>query len=341
MTLLDRFNRPLGGLRISVTDRCNLRCRYCMPAESYRWLPSESLLSFDELTRVARAFVAQGVSKLRLTGGEPLLRPGVPDLVARLSALDGVTDLALTTNGTRLAEVATDLRRAGLHRLTLSLDTLRPERMLELTRHDRSTAIAAGVEAAMDAGFRSIKMNTVVMRGFNEDELGSIVEFAVERGIEPRFIEYMDVGGALNWQADQVVPRDEILEILSATMGPAEPLPLVDRNAPARKWRFANGTSVGIVSSTTHPFCGDCDRSRLTADGTWYRCLYAEAGTDLRGPLREGESDTQIEGRISAGWRIRDDRGAQERHNLPNRGALVSLAKLKSDPRLEMHVRGG
>lgn len=342
MTLRDVFDRPLGALRISVTDRCNLRCRYCMPAAAYRWLPGDSLLSFDELARLARVFAACGVSKLRITGGEPLLRPRLDTLVAALAAIDGITDLALTTNGTRLAAAAPALHAAGLDRVTVSLDTLRPERMRALSRHDRASDVQAGIAAAMRAGFRALKLNTVVMRGSNDDELADIVRFARDRDIEPRFIEYMDVGGALEWRSDLVVSGEEIITRLADAFGGAEPLRRGDDpHAPAERWRLGDGTVVGVVTSTTRPFCRDCDRSRLTADGQWYRCLYAESGTDLAGPLRNGASDDDLRGLVHDGWRARRDRGAEVRAALPARGALVPLTRLRDDPRLEMHVRGG
>jgi cyclic pyranopterin phosphate synthase len=338
----DRLDRPLGALRISVTDRCNLRCSYCMPEAAYRWLPAESLLDFDEIARLAKIFVGLGVSKLRITGGEPLLRPGLSRLVATLASISGVNDLALTTNGTRLAQASWELRSAGLRRLTVSLDTLRPDRMKSLTRHDRHDAVIAGLDAAVGAGFESIKLNTVVIRGFNDDELADIVRFAVARGLEPRFIEYMDVGGATNWRERDVVSGREILQRLSGEFGGAEPVGRPgDPAAPAERWRFGDGTVIGVITSTTAPFCSDCDRARLTADGLWYRCLYAQEGFDLAGLLRGGASDEEISGTIAAHWRARQDRGAELRRAMPSRDILVPLSRLREDPRLEMHVRGG
>lgn len=313
-----------------------------MPAASYRWLPGDSLLSFDELTRLARLFAGLGVTKLRITGGEPLLRPGLDRLVSQLAAIAGITDLALTTNGTRLAASAVALREAGLGRLTVSIDTLRPERMRALSRHDRLGDVVAGIDAARAAGFTSIKLNTVVMRGTNDDELTDIVAFARERGLEPRFIEYMDVGGALEWRPEAVLAGREILARLAAAFGGAVPETRdADPRAPAVRWRLGDGTVVGVVTSTTNPFCRDCDRSRLTADGTWYRCLYAESGTDLAAPLRGGMDDAGLAEVIRTGWQARRDRGAEARLALPTRAALVPLTRLRDDPRLEMHVRGG
>jgi cyclic pyranopterin phosphate synthase len=340
--LRDRLDRPLGALRISVTDRCNLRCRYCMPAAAYDWLPADSLLSFDELTRLTRLFVSLGASKLRLTGGEPLLRPGLDGFVRALAALPGVSDLALTTNATRLAAAAAPLRAAGLRRITVSLDTLRGDRMKTLTRFDRIAQVVAGIEAARAAGFDRLKLNTVVMRGVNDDELVDMVRFASERGIEPRFIEYMDVGGASEWTMAQVMSGTEILTVLAEAFGGARGLRRSeDPHAPAERWQLGDGTIVGVVTSTTAPFCRDCDRSRLTADGRWYRCLYAEEGTDLAAPLRSGATDTELLEIIRHEWQARVDRGAEVRAAKPDRGVLVPLTRLKADPRLEMHVRGG
>jgi cyclic pyranopterin phosphate synthase len=338
----DRLGRPLGALRISVTDRCNLRCRYCMPAASYRWLPTDSLLTFDEIERLARVFVGLGVRKLRLTGGEPLLRPGLPDLVARLARIDGVDDLALTTNGTRLAAAAADLRVAGLGRLTISLDTLDPEAMRALTRHGAPADVVAGLAAARAAGFQGTKLNTVVMRGVNEDQLEALVRFSTAEGVEPRFIEYMDVGGALDWQPELVVPGAEIVARLGRMFGGAVPLARgEDPHAPAARWRLGTGAVIGVVTSTSTPFCRACDRSRLTADGTWFRCLYAVDGIDLRELVRAGATDPEVAAVLREAWEARTDRGAVDRLAVPHRGALVPLTRLRDDPHLEMHVRGG
>ncbi|MEP6589656.1 MAG: GTP 3',8-cyclase MoaA [Gemmatimonadota bacterium] len=340
--VLDRFRRPLGSLRISVTDRCNLRCRYCMPEAEYIWLPRASLLSFEELVRVAAAFARNGVSKLRLTGGEPLLRQGLPDLVAMLRRIPGIQEIALTTNGLLLAPLAVPLREAGLDRITMSLDTLQPERMLAFARSSHHADALAGLDAARVAGFRNLKLNTVVVRGFNDDELVPLVRFAHERGVEPRLIEYMDVGGATQWRQEDVVSRDEMLSCLADAFGGAMPISHdADPRAPARRYRLGNGAVVGIVASTTAPFCSDCDRARLTADGTFFRCLYGVDGIDLREPIRTLQSDAALEELIAEAWRARNDRGAEARVGIAGRGILVQLEGLKADPRREMHVRGG
>jgi cyclic pyranopterin phosphate synthase len=337
----DTLSRPLGSLRISVTDRCNLRCRYCMPEQEYVWLPKESILTFEEIARVARVFVSLGVSKLRLTGGEPLLRHNLPALSALLAAIPGVHDLAMTTNGLLLAKQAEALHGAGLRRVTVSLDTLRPERMRELARSDRHADVLAGIAAARAAGFGRIKLNTVVIRGVNDDELVDLIEFGKAEGAEVRFIEYMDVGGATEWSAEQVVSQRDMLERLTRQYGPIAPVESDDPSAPAERFRLPDGTTFGIIASTTAPFCRSCDRSRLTADGTWFLCLYAERGVDLREPLRSGASDEELRGVIAQAWAARTDRGAEERLAVAGRGALYQIDALRADPRREMHTRGG
>jgi len=338
----DTLSRPLGSLRISVTDRCNLRCRYCMPEQDYVWLPKESILSFEEISRLARVFVSLGVTKLRLTGGEPLLRHDLPALTGLLAEIPGVQDLAMTTNGVLLAKHAEALRTAGLRRVTVSLDTLRAERMRELAKSDRHADVLAGIAAARAAGFAGVKLNTVVIRGVNDDELTDIIAFARSQGAEARFIEYMDVGGATGWSAEQVVSQREMLERLGADYGPIAPVSSAsDPSAPAERFRLPDGTTFGIIASTTAPFCRSCDRSRLTADGTWFLCLYAERGVDLRGPLRDGASDAELVDVVTRSWQNRSDRGAEERLAVQQRGALYAIDALRRDPHREMHTRGG
>lgn len=336
----DTMGRPLKRLRISVTDRCNMRCRYCMPEDEYVWLPRSSILSFEEITRVARAFVSLGVTGIRLTGGEPLLRHDVAALVGQLRTLDGLDDLSMTTNALLLARHAGALRSAGLDRLTVSLDTLRPERMLAFTKSDQWDSIVEGLDEARRSGFRGTKINTVVIRGFNDDELCDLIEFGRTYQLEIRFIEYMDVGGATQWTIDQVVPRDELLDRLEERYGPVRPASS-DPAAPAERYQLADGTTFGIVASTTQPFCAACDRSRLTADGTWYTCLYAAGGVDLRELVRDGASDADLVEHIAGVWRRRADRGAEERLALTDRSTLYQVESLRADPRREMHTRGG
>ncbi|MCC7133284.1 MAG: GTP 3',8-cyclase MoaA [Gemmatimonadales bacterium] len=336
----DRFGRPLGSLRLSVTDRCNMRCGYCMPNENYVWLPRSSILSFEELDRIAGVFASLGARKVRLTGGEPLLRQDLDRLVALLASRPALADLALTTNGILLAEQAAALRRAGLRRVTVSLDTLRPERLREFARSDRHAAIVAGLDAARATGFESVKLNSVIIRGYNDDEVVPLLEFARDRGLELRYIEYMDVGGATRWSRADVVSRADLLATIERALGPVEPEPSRGA-APAERFRLADGTSFGIIASTTAPFCGDCDRSRVTADGTWLLCLYADRGFDLREPLRAGASDADLAALIAAAWAERTDRGAEVRLATPGRGVLHPIERLKADPRREMHTRGG
>jgi cyclic pyranopterin phosphate synthase len=341
--LRDTLGRPLRNLRVSVTDRCNLRCQYCMPEEEYAWLRRADLLTFEEIQRLVEVFTELGVDKVRLTGGEPLLRRDLPDLVRMLAHVPAVRDLAMTSNGVLLAGQAAALRSAGLHRVTVSLDTLRPERFRALTRRDDHSAVLRGIEAVRAAGFGGLKLDTVVIRGVNEDELVDLVEFARSIDAEVRFIEYMDVGGATHWSRDQVVSRAEILERLAARYGSIEPI-RAETSAPAERFRLGDGSTFGIIASTTTPFCRTCDRSRLTADGTWYLCLYAQRGVDLRTPLREGASRSELRALIAGGWTRRRDRGAEERKELEamgHRGVLLQIERLRQDPHLEMHTRGG
>ncbi len=278
MKLVDRLGRPLASLRISVTDRCNLRCTYCMPEKEYVWLPRADLLSFEEITGLAHVFAGLGVEKIRLTGGEPLQRSGLPGLVKMLSRVEGIRELALTTNGVILADRAKDLFEAGLGRLTISLDTLKHERFKALAGRDALVQVLAGIEAARSAGFVGMKIDTVVLRGENEDEIADLVAYGREVGAEVRFIEYMDVGGATRWAEEKVTPRAAILEGRAGAV--QEAVPVGERgSAPAERWRLTDGTTFGIIASTTAPFCGACDRGRITADGMWLQCLYARGGS--------------------------------------------------------------
>jgi len=339
--LRDRLERPLGSLRLSVTDRCNLRCSYCMPEDSYIWLPRASILSFEETERLAGVFVRAGVTKIRLTGGEPLLRHQLPDLVARLSRIPDLADLAMTTNALLLGKFAGALRQAGLRRITVSLDTLRPDRYRDMTRADRIEEALEGIAAAEVAGFTDLKLNAVIVRGVNDDELVDLFAFGKARGIEVRFIEYMDVGGATRWTGNLVVSKREMLDRLSARYGPVTPHPDRDPRAPAERFATGDGTPFGIIASTTEPFCRTCDRSRLTADGLWFLCLYAAEGISLRDVLRGGASDDELAALIRRTWEGRLDRGAEERAAAGERGALYQIDRLRSDPHKEMHTRGG
>jgi len=336
----DAFARPLRNLRLSVTDRCNLRCAYCMPEEEYAWLPRADILTFEEIARLVGVFADLGVDKVRFTGGEPLLRKDLPRLVKMIAAEPRIRDLAITTNGILLAQEAQALRDAGIQRVTVSLDTLKPDRFRALTRRDAYQQVREGIEAVGRMGWPGLKLDTVVMRGVNDDEMLDLIEFARGVAAELRFIEYMDVGGATRWSMDQVVARAEILERLGARYGRIEPIEEVS-SAPADRFRLPDGLHFGIISSTTAPFCQTCDRSRLTADGQWLLCLYATAGMDLRKHLRDGTSKDDLASLIRSAWERRRDRGAEQRLLLKDRQPLVQIGELKAKPHLEMHTRGG
>jgi cyclic pyranopterin phosphate synthase len=337
--LLDRHQRPLRNLRLSVTDRCNLRCSYCMPEADYVWLPREDILHFEEVETLVDVFTGLGVDKVRLTGGEPLLRRNVTELVARLARRPGIADLAMTTNGVLLSTHAEALKAAGLHRLTVSLDTLHADRFRALTRSDELDRVLEGIATAAPL-FPGLKIDTVVIRGVNDDELVPLIEFGRSRGAEVRFIEYMDVGGATHWSMDRVVSRQQMLAALEAHYGPIAAVG--ERgSAPADRYTLPDGTVFGIIASTTEPFCRSCDRSRLTADGLWYLCLYAPTGTDLRGALRRGASVDELGRLLSETWTARADRGAEARLASRDRAQLIPIDRLRRDPHLEMHTRGG
>jgi cyclic pyranopterin phosphate synthase len=319
---LDRRGRPLGDLRISVTDRCNFRCPYCMPREAFGadhpFLRRAEILTYEEIGRLAAIFVGLGVRKLRLTGGEPLLRRDLPVLVAGLARLEGPAgepiDLALTTNGSLLAERAAALAAAGLRRVTVSLDSLDDEVFRRM--NDAGFAVARvldGIAAAERAGLVPLKVNAVVRRGWNEESILPLVERFRGSGHVLRFIEFMDVGTTNRWRLDEVVPAREILDRVAARY-PLEPLGSSYRGEVARRWRLADGSlELGVIASVTAPFCGDCTRARLSADGRLFTCLFAAQGHDLRGPLRAGESDEALARRIAAAWSHRDDRYSEER----------------------------
>ncbi|MFT3766314.1 MAG: GTP 3',8-cyclase MoaA [Minicystis sp.] len=340
MPLLDRHGRPLRNLRISVTDLCNLRCGYCMPEESYVWLPRGDLLRFEELGSLVSVLAGLGVEKVRLTGGEPLQRQDLPELVRILASEPRLTDIALTTNGVQLADHAVALRDAGLRRLTVSLDSLQRERFAAIAGRNLLHKVLAGLDAARSAGFRNLKIDTVVLRGENDAELGDLISFGREIGAEVRFIEYMDVGGATRWAYSKVVSRAEMLATIAAQHGDVEPVGARGSD-PAERFRLRDGTVFGIIASTTAPFCGACDRARLTADGVWYQCLYARSGLDLRGPLRGGATPAEIAALVTRAWESRLDRGAEQRLGEAARGPMIPVEALRRDPHLEMHTRGG
>ena len=299
--LVDPFGRVIRDLRISVTDRCNFRCTYCMPEEGLAWVPRSEVLSFEEIERIAALMVERyGVESIRLTGGEPTVRARLPLLVSRLAVLrteHGPVDIAMTTNGATLRLIAESLRDAGLRRINISLDTLDRERFIEMTRRDELDHVLDGIEAAKEAGFDPVKINTVVQRGVNDDELVDLATFGRQRGVEVRFIEFMPLDASGGWNDRSVVGQDEIVATIGAVY-PLEQLPARGA-APADRWRFIDGQgTVGVIPSVTKPFCGDCDRVRLTADGQFRTCLFATDEFDLRKAMRAGENDDELAGRI-------------------------------------------
>ena len=339
LALRDRLGRPIHDLRISVMDRCNFRCPYCMPQatfhDKYRFLKAAERLSFEETTRLARLAVALGVRKVRLTGGEPLLRSGLPDLVAELSTIDGLEDLALTTNGVLLAQHAAELKGNGLHRVTVSLDSL-DERVFE----DMSGGfgglqhVLEGIEAALECGLRPVKVNTVVQRGRNDHTVLPLLERFRGTGVTVRLIEYMDVGNRNHWESAQVVPSAELLAQVRSRW-PVTAAPGRYRGEVAERYVYDDGAGeIGFVSSVSAPFCGDCSRARLSSEGTLYTCLFATRGLDLRGPLRAGASDADLLDLMRSAWSRRADRYSELRGELQDRRE-VPLRKV------EMHYIGG
>jgi len=330
----DTRGRALRDLRVSVTDRCNFRCPYCMPRELFGpdhvFLPQDQVLSIDEIAVLVRVFVRLGVRKVRLTGGEPLLRPDLESLVAQIAATPGVEDLALTTNGALLAKRAAGLFAAGLHRVTVSLDSLDPVVFGELADTKVPLGrVLAGIDAAREAGARPVKLNAVLQRGRNDDGLLDLVDYAREHGDVLRLIEFMDVGTTNGWHGAQVVTAAEVLERVSA-VHPLEPVEEPRDGQVAERWRYLDGRGeLGLVSSVTRPFCGDCVRARLTATGELHTCLFSAAGHDLRSPLRSGASEDDLLAHVQDLWRVRDDRYSELRGTVP------------AAPRPEMSYLGG
>lgn len=331
--ITDKFNRPLRDLRISVTDRCNFRCTYCMPAEifgeRYQFLPKAQLLTFEEIARLTAIIVRLGAVKIRLTGGEPLVRQELEKLVGLLNQIDGVDDMALTTNGYHLPQKAQALRDAGLRRVTISLDSL-DEAVFRQMNGNKSGVdrVLKGIEAAEKVGFESIKINTVVQRGVNDHTLVDLARYCKERGHIVRFIEYMDVGNINGWKMDEVVTADEIVAIIDAAM----PLEEIEGNyygEVARRYRYRDGGGeIGLITSVTKPFCGACTRMRLSAEGGIYTCLFASQGTDLRTPMRDGASDDELEQIIRNTWGKRIDRYSELRFSMtrsPNKVEMYHI----------------
>lgn len=298
--LIDGYSRVHNNLRISVTDRCNIRCVYCMP-ESVAFLPRAELLTYEEMERVARALVPVGVDKIRLTGGEPLVRRDVPSLVAKLARIPGIRDVGLTTNGVLLAPVAQALWDAGLRRINVSLDTMNAEKFQELTRRGGFEQVIEGILAARAAGFDPVKVNAVAIRGVTDDEVIPLARFCRDHGCEMRFIEYMPLDAGHQWERDKVLFAAEILEILAREFGPLDPAPDQDPRAPAQDYVYADGGGrVGLIASVSRPFCASCNRMRLTADGKFRNCLFSLQETDLRALIRGGADDEAIRAAVRA-----------------------------------------
>ena len=309
----DTFQRPLKDLRISVTDRCNFRCTYCMPLDEYEWIERAEILTYEEIARLAALFVGIGVDKIRLTGGEPLLRKNLNQLVGKLFLLPGIKDLCLTTNASLLAPQVSALKAAGLRRVNVSLDTLQPAKFRRMTKRGELGRVLEGLFAAKSQGFGPIKINTVIEKGVNDDEIIDLVEFARDNGFTMRFIEYMDVGNSNQWTSAQMVSKKEILERISARYSLRE----VGRDqgsAPSVDYEFVDGGGdIGVIASVTEPFCTSCTRVRLTADGKMVTCLFSQQGHDLKTPMRSGASDQQLRDSIASIWNARADRYSEER----------------------------
>ena len=320
--LADTLGRPLRDLRVSVTDRCNFRCPYCMPAElygeEYRFLPRSQILSFEEIERLSRLFLDLGVAKIRLTGGEPLVRAHLPELVERVAALEPGMDLAMTTNGALLAPVAEDLKKAGLKRITVSLDSLDPDVFTAMCGRENvhPDVVLGAIDAAAAAGLTPVKINCVVQRGINDHTIVDLARHFRGTGHIVRFIEFMDVGTLNGWDLSQVVTAAEIVERISAD-APLEPVGANYLGEVAKRWRYVDGSGeIGIISSVSQPFCGDCTRARLSTEGQLVTCLFAAGGLDLRGPMREGASDEELRDLIVGCWTNRRDRYSEERSQL-------------------------
>ncbi len=296
--LIDTFGRVHSDLRVSLTDRCNIRCFYCMPETGAEFLPIRGLLSFGQIVRLVSLVLPLGIDKIRLTGGEPLLRPKLPELIAGLSGLRGVRDLALTTNGVLLSSAAGPLFDAGLRRLNIHLDTLDRERFQTITRRDELARVLAGIDRAVDAGFRRIKLNAVAIKGLNEPDIVPLVRFARERNMEVRFIEFMPLDAQHLWALDRVLTADDMIEMLEREFGPLTPVPDADPRAPATEYRFEDGHRVGFIASVSRPFCANCNRLRLTSDGKLRNCLFAREETDIRPLLEQPDSDLALEAAV-------------------------------------------
>ena len=335
--VLDTYKRPIRDLRISVTDRCNFRCSYCMPLDQYEWINKREILTFEEIARLAALFIQLGVEKIRLTGGEPLVRQNLERLVGKLSAIEGLKDLCLTTNGALLADKVEALKQAGLRRINVSLDSLDPDKFREITKRGDLGKVLDGLFAAKSHGLEPIKLNAVIERGVNDDDVIPLVEFSREHGFAMRFIEYMDVGNANNWTSEKLVPKQEIIAKINSRY-PLKEVGRAQGSAPSVDYEFVDGRGdIGVIASVTEPFCSSCTRARITADGKIVTCLFSEVGHDVKAMLRSGASDEEILKLLSSIWTNRSDRYSQER--------LEALRDARYDPKshkkIEMISLGG
>jgi len=313
LPLLDKLNRPVRDLRISVTDRCNFRCTYCMPFDEYVWVDHKEILTFEEIVRLTRIFVGLGVDKVRITGGEPLVRQDLEVLIAQLSVIEGLDDICLTTNGALLADKISVLKAAGLNRINVSLDTLDADKFRQMTKRGELSKVLEGLFAAKEHGINPIKINAVIERGINDNNIIELVEFSRKHGFGMRFIEYMDVGNSNNWKSDRLVSKEEILKIINARF----PVKEIGRNygtAPSVDYEFVDGGGdIGVIASVTEPFCSSCTRARLTAEGKLVTCLFSNAGHDLKSMIRNGANDDDLKSVIGGIWLNRVDRYSDER----------------------------
>ncbi len=328
--ILDKFQRPFRDLRVSVTDRCNFRCPYCMPAEiygeRYQFLPRNDLLTFEEITRIVNITVNLGVKKVRITGGEPLVRQDIEKLVSMISGINGVKDLAMTTNAYLLSGMAQNLKDAGLHRITVSMDSVDDDVFQRMNGRGFGTAkVMNGIDSAKRAGFNPIKINAVVQKGINDHTLVDLAKWCRDNGHIPRFIEYMDVGTLNEWKLDEVLPANEIVRIIGEEL-PVEQLDPAYVGEVARRYRYLDDKGeFGVISSVTQPFCGDCTRLRLSPEGQIVTCLFAETGIDLREPMRNGATDEQVSDIIQGTWKVREDRYSEERTTMSEPRSKVEM----------------
>jgi len=335
--LKDSLGRPLNDLRVSVTDRCNFRCSYCMPLDRYEWISRREVLTFEEITRLSELFVSLGVEEIRVTGGEPLLRHKLEKLIARLALINGLKDLSLTTNASFLHQNAATLSNAGIRRINVSLDTINPQKFRSMTKRDDLASVLQGLLTAKNIGIHPIKINSVVQRGVNDDDILPMVDFARQNGFWLRFIEYMDVGNTNQWVSKKMVSKKEILDLINQRY-PLEEVGRSDPNAPAVNYRFTDGIgNIGVIASVTEPFCEGCTRGRLTADGRLVLCLFSDQSVDLKKIMRMEASDDDITGVIRDAWLKRSDRYSEERLE-----AMIS-GKYRPDSRrkIEMISIGG